>query len=325
MATCARSSRRRLSRRCSADPRLPPLAPRQKPKHVIEYAKTTRQAVLKYLAVLRWKTSVDLATATPQANGLPAAAAFPTPHSNGESNNTSPVAFPLKGKARVDSAEEPVVRGKVTDARRIQHFLEHQNQQQEAAITHIRHVAGMIDMLRERNADLLTALSLQSTGTYSRLPSQLIEDFVPRPPLKPAAVLDNIERLNEHTLYRLRCVDYVPPDLGVERIADGRVYVRGGGDNGWVAQLSLQSFEEDSKWWLCGFEWAWKVDGADAPKPFSTPELNQILAMCNQEVLAPQEIEGDKEKEGDANADAEAKVDAPLVRVYNFLRESQRV
>ncbi|CAK9786479.1 hypothetical protein CC85DRAFT_270293 [Cutaneotrichosporon oleaginosum] len=317
----------RLARKSYSDMRtlvektLPPLAPRQKPKHVIEYAKTTRQAVLKYLAVLRWKMSVDLATTTqPHANGLPAAAAFPTPHSNGESNNTSPVAFPSKGKGRVDgTAEEPVVRGKVTDARRIQHFLEHQNQQQEAAITHIRHVTGMIDMLRERNADLLTALSLQSTGTYSRLPAQLMEDWVPRAPLQPPAVLANIERLNEHTRYRLRCVDYVPPDLVVERVADGRVYARGGGENGWIAQLSLEGFEEDSKWWLCGFEWAWKVDGAESPKPFSTPELNQILAMCNHEVLAPQEGEGDNVDEGDANAD-KAKVDAPLVRVYNFLQ-----
>lgn len=210
------------------------------------------------------------------------------------------------------------MRGKVTDARRIQHFLEHQNQQQEASIGHIRHVTGMIDMLRERNADLLTALSLQSTGTYSRLPSQLM-DWVPRSPLKPPAVLDTVERLNEHTLYRLRCVDYVPPDLVVDRVADGRVYVRGGGENGWVAQLSLEGFEDDSKWWLCGFEWAWKVDGAETPKPFTTPELNQILAMCNNEILVPQEVQG-QDKEGDAGA----KVDAPLVRVYNFLREYHR-
>ncbi|BEI89208.1 uncharacterized protein CcaverHIS019_0205700 [Cutaneotrichosporon cavernicola] len=316
----------RLARKSYSDMRmlvektLPPLAPRQKPKHVIEYAKTTRQAVLKYLAVLRWKTSVDLATATqPQANGHPAAAAFPTPLSNGESNDTSPVSYPLKGKARVDgTAEEPVVRGKVTDARRIQHFLEHQNQQQEAAITHLRHVTGMIDMLRERNADLLTALAVQSTGTYSRLPSQLM-DWIPRPPLKPPVVLDTVGRLNDHTLYRLRCIDYVPPDMVVERVTDGRVYVRGGGENGWVAQLSLEGFEDDSKWWLCGFEWAWKVDGAEAAKPFSAQELLQILNMCNQEVLVAQEVEEHQEQEGKTDGN-ESTVDAPLVRVYNFLQ-----
>lgn len=77
---------------------------------------------------------------------------FPTPHSNGESNDTSPVTYPSKGKARGGAegvgTEDGVVRGKVTDARRIQQFLEHQNAQHEVAITHIRHVTGLVDTLR---------------------------------------------------------------------------------------------------------------------------------------------------------------------------------
>jgi len=115
--------------------------------------------VLKYLAVLRWKTTVDLATTSaPSANGttgvpgLGPTASFPTPHSNGESNNTSPTAYPpLKGKARGvpdHAAGTEEVRGKVTDARRIQQFLEHQNAQHEAAIAHIQHVTKLVDTLR---------------------------------------------------------------------------------------------------------------------------------------------------------------------------------
>lgn len=133
---------------------LPTLSAHQKPKHIIEYAKNTRQAVLKYLAVLRWKTTVDLATTVSVANnGVPAlgpAASLPTPHSNGESNNTSPTAYPVKGKGRL-GGDAPVVeeiRGKVTDARRIQQFLEHQNAQHEIAIAHIRHVTQGVDTLR---------------------------------------------------------------------------------------------------------------------------------------------------------------------------------
>jgi mediator of RNA polymerase II transcription subunit 14 len=142
-------------------PSLPPLSPHQRPKPIIEYAKTTRQAVLKYLAVLRWKTTVDLATTSaPSVNGTGAAglvgpaASFPTPHSNGESNNTSPTAFPpSKGKARAGDAGAAAgiveeARGKVTDARRIQQFLEHQNVQHEAAIAHIQHVTKLVDTLR---------------------------------------------------------------------------------------------------------------------------------------------------------------------------------
>lgn len=169
-------------------------------------------------------------------------------------------------------------------------------------------------------------MSLQSAGTYTRLPSAITEFFVPRPPLNPSSVLDTVERLNEHTLYRLRCVDYVPPDLIVDRVADGRVYVHGGGESGWVAQLSLGGFEDDSRWWLTGVEWAWQVDGArTGPKTFTPEERQQILDLCNLEILVPKEAGDVKEGmdvEGDAAGTSEQeKVDSPLVRVYNFLRE----
>lgn len=42
----------------------------------------------------------------------------------------------------------PVVRGKVTDAKRITHFMEHQNRQHEDAVAHVRHAADMIESLR---------------------------------------------------------------------------------------------------------------------------------------------------------------------------------
>ncbi|KAL1409660.1 mediator complex subunit [Vanrija albida] len=310
----------RLSRKGYRDLRtlvektLPPLAPRQKPKHIIEYAKTTRQAVLKYLAVLRWKTSVDLVTAA-AASGLPAGptASFPTPHSNGESNNTSPATHPLKPKPR--GADDPVAQGKVTDARRIQHFLEHQNSQHQVAIEHIRHVTKLVETLRERNADLLTALSLQSTPTYTRLPTTLTDSFIPRPPLNPPAVLDTVERLNEHLLYRLRCVDYIPPELIVEKVADGRVHVRGGGAQGWRAQLSVVGFEDDSRWWLTGVEWLWGSEGSHSQKAFSQEERQQILDLANLEVLAPRPV-----PEPAAGSEDTTFVDSPLVRVVNLLQ-----
>jgi mediator of RNA polymerase II transcription subunit 14 len=129
---------------------LPPLYARQKPRHIIEYAKTTRQAVLKYLAILRWKSSVDIPSSSSSTQALthpfPAAESFPTPHSNGESN--SPGAFVGKGKGRAMDEPVPVVRGKVTDAKRITHFMEHQNRQHEDAVAHVRHAADMIESLR---------------------------------------------------------------------------------------------------------------------------------------------------------------------------------
>lgn len=172
-------------------------------------------------------------------------------------------------------------------------------------------------MFRERNADLLTALSLQSTGTYTRLPTALTDSFIPRPPLNPPAVLDTVERLNEHLLYRLRCVDYIPPELVVEKVADGRVHVRGGGNEGWRAQLSVVGFEDDSRWWLTGLEWAWGSEGSRSS--FSAEERQQILDLANIEVLAPRPV-----PETIAASEDTALVDSPLVRVYNLLRECSR-
>jgi mediator of RNA polymerase II transcription subunit 14 len=138
------------------------LNPRQKPRHVIDYAKTTRQNVLKYLAILRWKAAVDTPTSAAGPSGASQAtisqaggangASFPTPQTNGESNDTSPAAYAVagKGKAKALDSEDgkPVVRGKVTDTKRIQQFMEHQNRQHEEAIMHVKHTARVVEGLR---------------------------------------------------------------------------------------------------------------------------------------------------------------------------------
>ncbi|WVQ93944.1 hypothetical protein IAU59_001022 [Kwoniella sp. CBS 9459] len=293
---------------------LPPLSTRQRPRHIIDYAKTTRQSLLKYLAVLRWKTSVDLSSASSQQSTLPSHSQaaqqvgltnFPTPHSNGDPNDTSPSNLAGKGKGKAvvngDVAGEEVIRGKVTDARRIAHFMEHQNKQHDDAVEHIKHVTKVVEGLRERNPDLLTALALLSTGTYSRLPTSITEPYLPKLPLTNSAVLTLLRRLNRHIRYRLRCLDYVPPELSIESIKDGQVYLRGGGESGWKARMTVVGFGEDSRWWLTGVEWCWKHkrksvhdpggNGASTfeGKRFEGEERQGILDLANMEVLAPKE------------------------------------
>jgi mediator of RNA polymerase II transcription subunit 14 len=134
---------------------LPPLQPRQKPRPIIDYVKTTRQSLLKYLAVLRWKSAVDSPIASSAAQGSDSTAingaSFPTPLTNGELD-TSPAAYVVagKGKSRAFGIEEtkPVLRGKVTDTKRIQQFMEHQNRQHEEAIMHVKHTAKVVEGLR---------------------------------------------------------------------------------------------------------------------------------------------------------------------------------
>lgn len=126
-------------------------------------------------------------------------------------------------------------------------------------------------------------------------------------------MLETLKQLDEQILYRLRCVDFLPPELVVERVTDGRVFVRGGGPNGWIAELTIDAFDDDSRWWLTGVEWAWSADGAR--QDLSSEDRIHIMAALNPRLL-PQPIPDEKE-EGEAKV-----VDAPLVRLYNYLRES---
>ncbi len=160
---------------------------------------------------------------------------------------------------------------------------------------------------RERNPDLLTALSLLTLGTYNRLPTSLTESFLPKPPLSNALILETIRRLNKYLLFRIRCVDHVPSEMTVYCVQDGRIYVGGGGRWGWKAELTVVGFgtdEGESRWWLVGVEWGWRnkeeeLDDLDGRrkrpgKKFTGDERQQILDIANLEVLAPKPVEVEK-------------------------------
>ncbi|WWC85678.1 uncharacterized protein L201_000544 [Kwoniella dendrophila CBS 6074] len=311
---------------------LPPLSAKQKPKHIINYATTTRQALLKYLAVLRWKTAVDVPSSSSSSSSASTSTAhqtsqqngsnqngstnFPTPHSNGD-DTSPPYMISLnkgKGKAYPSSStnvtDDIPIKGKVTDSRRLAQFMEHQNKQHDDAVIHLRHVTKLVESLRERNPDLLTALALLTTGDYRRLPTSITEPFIPKPPLTNSSILSILKRLNRHIRYRISCVDYLPPDLRVEGISDGQVYLTGGGKNGWKARMTIVGFGQDSKWWLTGVEWGWRYrqKGVDDPggnnnnltnegegggKKFEGEDRQSILDLANLEVLPPREVEID--------------------------------
>lgn len=179
---------------------------------------------------------------------------------------------------------------------------------------------------------MLTALSLLTLGTYDRLPSNLTEAFIPRPALTNGTILDTLRRLDAHILYRLKCVDYVPPDLVIEKISDGRAYVTGG-NGSWRAELSLSGFGQDaqSRWWLTGVEWLWKNrsdERGKSGKRFKGIERQEILDLVNREILPPegepmdvQTLTEDTADLDGAAAEETKTVDAPLVRLVNFIRQ----
>lgn len=143
---------------------------RSKPKLITEYAKSTRQMILKYLAVLRWKAAVDSThygpaptpiptvgstTAAAQSPTAPSGvASYPTPYSNAESNDSPSHAntYTAKGKGKasdgISEVERVVVKGRVSEARRAIEFVKHANMQHEAAVGHAKHVVGVVESLR---------------------------------------------------------------------------------------------------------------------------------------------------------------------------------
>lgn len=106
---------------------------------------------MKYLAVLRWKTQVDVPTVVPAEVPSQTQSAFPTPHSNGDTY--SPGMAGMKGKGKMSEDVKPdvkptTIRGKVTDAKRVTEYLQYQNSQHDMAVGHIQHAAKQLESLR---------------------------------------------------------------------------------------------------------------------------------------------------------------------------------
>lgn len=183
------------------------------------------------------------------------------------------------------------------------------------------------------------------------MPTAITESFVPRAPLTNGDILDTLRRLDAHILYRLKCVDYVPPEIRVDKIKDGRAYIIGGhGD--WRAELSLTGFGsgDPGRWWMTGLEWNWNSkakhtdsskSGRRTGKRFKGNERQQILDMVNREVLPaansgaaaagtggpPPVVISEPDGDGvekDAKVGTQ-QVDAPLVRLVNYIRTYSHV
>lgn len=190
-----------------------------------------------------------------------------------------------------------------------------------------------------RNPDLLTALTVLTRGTYTRLPTAITEAFIPRAPLTNADILDTLRRLDAHILFRLRCIDFVPPDIRIDKIKDGRAYIVGGKGE-WRIELSLTGFGtgDQSRWWLTGLEWDWRnrVKGAEgtntagAGRRFKGNERQEILDTINREVLPAPDVSSislqppDTDSKG-GKEDSPSNADAPLVRLVNFIRKSGEI
>lgn len=104
---------------------------------------------------------MDVPTLIPAEAPSQTQSAFPTPHSNGDTY--SPGMAGMKGKGKMTEEVKPtIMRGKVTDAKRVTEYLQYQNNQHYMAVGHIQHAAKQLESLRSA---LATGLQVDSKLT----------------------------------------------------------------------------------------------------------------------------------------------------------------
>jgi mediator of RNA polymerase II transcription subunit 14 len=167
---CADTSRSLSSLSCFNAPyasfpySLPSSPIQHRPRLIIDFAKTQRQSFLKYLAILRWKSTVDVPAraaiheTSTFSSTVQQIHSIPTPITNGSyggSTDNSPAAGYIgkgKGRAVVSDSDDrnrvAMSRGRVTDAKRVQVLMEHQNRQHEMALHHISAALSQVESLR---------------------------------------------------------------------------------------------------------------------------------------------------------------------------------
>ena len=112
----------------------------------------------------------------------------------------------------------------IQKAMNIAAFLRSQGEQIIWATKAIHTVQDEAHRQRVRNPDLLTALDVLTTGTYTRLPSRYATEFVPRPKMSDKEVAGVFEQVEDLMRMRLLCRDVVPVEMRRWRIEGGRTF-----------------------------------------------------------------------------------------------------
>ncbi|KAG8959331.1 mediator complex subunit [Tulasnella sp. 408] len=186
-------------------------------------------------------------------------------------------------------------------------------------------VAGMLHSSQLRNADIMSALDILTTGTYQGLPSVIKETFQDYQRISDEEVISTLRTLNDAILYRLRFRDIVPVSMNDYHVGDGRVCFKVPGL--FEVTLTLTGPEDTDYWYALDVRFLVAPNGDDEeilqefpsmPHPWlKTQIINslnyQLVMNCDQQLDV-----GDGQELPRARRDP-SRVDAPLVRMYNAL------
>ncbi|KAG8864594.1 mediator complex subunit [Tulasnella sp. 330] len=102
-------------------------------------------------------------------------------------------------------------------------FLQRCEQRVRSAGLRLATGATMLIPLKRRNADLITAIDVLSTGAYQRLPSGLEMYFPDEQPITNQEVISTLLEMDQAILHRLRLQEVIPVAMSQYSIAHGRV------------------------------------------------------------------------------------------------------
>ncbi|KAJ9098285.1 hypothetical protein QFC21_004614 [Naganishia friedmannii] len=176
--------------------RLPETQLAERPKAIIAYAQESRMALLKLVALLRWKEQADVPKTIRSTKG-----------GNG-----------------ADSTER---QGDLQTAWRLEKLLEFQHEGVKRTREHLAYTANeQLSALRIRNADVDTAVDVLVTGEYQRLPKMIDHKFLPQTLGTTVSASDALKRMDEIISFRLAVHEVMPRNLQLLKIRDGKAYFR---------------------------------------------------------------------------------------------------
>ncbi|GHJ85111.1 hypothetical protein NliqN6_1513 [Naganishia liquefaciens] len=176
--------------------RLPETQLVDRPKAIIDYAQESRMALLKLLALLRWKEQADVPK----------------------------VVRTVKNEDGTTSEER---QSDVQTAWRLEKLLDYQHEGVKRTREHLVHtVEGQLSALKMRNADIDTAADILVTGEYQRLPKMLDRNFNPDAVANTITAAAALRKMNETIAFRLAVRELMPPGLQLIKICDGKAYFK---------------------------------------------------------------------------------------------------
>lgn len=208
-------------------------------------------------------------------------------------------------------------------------FLGRQNLEFDRAVQNIAAVKSMLAGARQRNYDLVTAVSVLTTGDYTALPASLSDPYKGVQTLSNDDALAILNDMNIAIKWRLACIESVPRAMRSYTIGgcrshacsklkesrtdarwllspdDGRATFRI--DGMWEAAFTYGGDQDDenTQWYLLDLKFLFQVKdarGKYSPTPVG-PMKEHIIELCNRELAPSDSVPG-----------------APLERAYYFLR-----